>query len=492
VHLGDRRTVTSSLYPSRPVGTPSPWEVWLRRLLSIAGVVVLGVALGTQYATPNIRVIAVAAAILVVGVAWRLDMISALGILVLALPFPRGTVFGSTNLALILLIGILYLLRVSQHLLPPPRSSPAFAPVALFFMAAVLSFYNIPNARHLYFALQNFQLLVGTLVMFWLVVQNVRDTRDFDRILRFQVASIVVICLIALWELSHPGGTLVPGWISFADTAGSDRTENARVGSMFYDYELLADFCGLSLLSLAFLFLRARNPYARGTLLGILLLVLFTLFSTVTRGALVSLLIAALYLGFLVRRRLRIVPLTITVTLLMAAFFGMNWYVANQTSAGDLFARMEHSQFVGWMPDSRAGTWTDAWERWQAHPILGHGLHYASERGGQKFWYWPHNLYLYILNLVGLFGFSAWMWLMYTFWRLSRPIVDRLDHPDYARAYLLVCRAQLVFFMVDQFKIEFWRNPIYQFQIWLMFAMWAAASRIAYGSDAPVPAPSRS
>lgn len=480
--------MSQSLYTPRQIPVVGALEKWVRRLLVIAAILALGVGLGMQYVSPNIRVVAVAAAVVLIGVAWRLDMVSAMGVLILALPFPRGTVFGSTNLALILLTGILYMLRRSQRTIPPARPSAAFAPIAAFFLACVLSFYNIPNATHLYFALQNFQLFVGTIVMFWLLYQNVHDVHDLDRILRFQVLSIVAICLIAAWELANPGGTLVPGWITFANTAGSDRLTNARIGSIFYDYELLADFCGLSLLSLVFLWVRARHAYERGWFTAVIALVLFTLFATVTRGAIVSLAVATAYLVFLIRRHIRIVPFTIVTTCVIAAFFGMNFYVANFTHSGDLLGRMEHSEFVGWMPDSRAGTWTDAWERWQAHPMLGHGMYYSSERGGQKFWYWPHNLYLYILNMVGLVGFAAWTWLMIVFARMTRPVVDRLNEPNYAGSYLIVCQAQLVFFMVDQFKIEFWRNPNYQFQIWLMFAIWAVTHRLAHVRPAPSPA----
>jgi hypothetical protein len=475
----------STLYPPRPLHAPSAFSQWLGRLTVVALTVGLGLLVGLQYVEPNIRVLAVAAAVVVVGVAWRLDMISALGVLILALPFPRGTVFGSTNLALILLIGILYLLRWTQREVPAPSSSPAFPPVAAFFLTVVLSFYNVTSMKNLYFALQNFQLFVGTLVMFWLIVQNTRTEQDLKRLVGFQVASTLVIALIAMWELNNPGGTLVPGWISFSATAGSETGSNMRVGSMFYDFELLADFCGISLLLLAFLFMRAKGGNARGFLGFMIILVLFTLFATVTRGAIVSLSIAAAYMTFLMRRHVRLVPFTLTVTLLVSAFLAMNWYVASFTNAGNLFMRMEKSEFVGWMPDSRAGAWTDAWERWQIHPLLGHGIYYSAERGGLKFWYWPHNLYLYILNCVGLVGFSVWLWLMATFFRMTRPRVDRLDHPGYAHAFLLVAHTQLVFFMVDQFKIEFWRNPIYQFQVWLMFALWTAAHRVA--SRTPLP-----
>jgi len=56
-------------------------------------------------------VIAVLAAAVMFGITWRIDLVSGIGVLVLALPYPRGTVFGSTNLALVLLLVVIWLLR---------------------------------------------------------------------------------------------------------------------------------------------------------------------------------------------------------------------------------------------------------------------------------------------------------------------------------------------------------------------------------------------
>ena len=113
------------------------------------------------------------------------------------------------------------------------------------------------------------------------------------------------------------------------------------------------------------------------------------------------------------------------------------------------------------------------------------------KHGGQKFWYWPHNLYLYIANNAGFVGLGIFLMLLASFWKISKSRVTDLRDPDYVEAYLFVVRAQLVFFMVDQFKIEYWRNPTYQFQVWLMFAFWVAAARLAETQRkalAPIPA----
>lgn len=470
--------MSHTLYPAKPLATRSAWETWARRLASAALLIGFGGLLGLQYVNPNKRLLSTAAAVIVIGIAWRLDMVSGIGVMILALPYPRGTTFGSTNLALILLLLVIYLLRWAQREAPSPKPTAVDAPLAAFFLAYVVSFINITNQHDLYFAFQNFCILVGTILMFYLVVNNIRTERDLIRLHGFMTVALLSICLISLWELNHPGGTLVPGWIVFENTHGDEfNRHGVRVGATFYDYELLADFCGLNLLFLTFLLARARTVFRRAFVGVMIALTLFVMFCTVTRGPIVSLSVAALYLIWRVRRHIRIVPAVLTAAIVAGGFFGMNFFVAHFSRSGDLFSRVAKTEFVGWMPETRAGTWTEAWQRMMMHPILGWGPYYSSERG-LNFWFWPHNLYLYVGNLTGLVGLSFFLWLFATFWMITRPKVDTLNAPSYTQSYLLIANVQFVFFVVDQFKIEFLRNNTYQYQVWLMFAMWVAAYRL--------------
>ena len=87
-------------------------------------------------------------------------------------------------------------------------------------------------------------------------------------------------------------------------------------------------------------------------------------------------------------------------------------------------------------------------------------------------------------------GLGCYLWLLFRLWQLSLPKVINLRDPNYARAYLLVGHVQLVVFLVDQAKIDFLRNPIYPFQVWLLFAFIVSAHRLAsVPSPAPAPAP---
>ena len=71
------------------------------------------------------------------------------------------------------------------------------------------------------------------------------------------------------------------------------------------------------------------------------------------------------------------------------------------------------------------------------------------------------------------------LWILYKLVRVTWPRTDNLNDPSYAEAYLLVANAQIVLFIIDQVKIEYLRNMVYQYQVWLLFAMVVAAAQIA-------------
>jgi O-antigen ligase len=327
-------------------------------------------------------------------------------------------------------------------------------------------------------------------MLFYLIVNNVRTSRDLRRLHLFQLISIGTVLLFGLWELTHPGQILIPGWIDFG--SAEQRSElnlvlhNIRIGGPFFDYELLCEYCGLAITLLMFLLAQARGPSHKTALALTLGVAVLCLFATVTRGGFVAAVIGILYLLWHIRRRIKVVPATIVGVATVALLIGLNFYVSRQTSAGDLFERLQTTKFIGWMPESRAKTWPGAVERMMIHPLLGWGPHYDVQHG-REVWFWPHNLYLFVGNLIGIPGLACFLWLMFMLWRISRPQGDRLGDPHYARAFLLVGHVQLLTFLIDEIKIEYLRNPVYPFQIWVMFASIVAAHQIAKRESATEP-----
>lgn len=445
--------------------------------------VATGVLLGQQYVSPDKRVLPVLISIVVIGLAWRMDMVTAIGVLIVLLPYPRGTVFGTTNLALILVLTIFWLVRVSTRLLDPPRRSPIDMPLLGLFVIYVLSFNNVAPAA-LERSFQLFELFLGSMIMYFLIVNNVRTERDLKRAHDAQLLCALSIFLVAVWELNNPGKVLIPGWISFEHTVGSEfNTRNVRVGATIYDYELLSEYSAITLLLAIFRWSRSRNENERGLYTLFILLNVFIMFATVTRGAFISLGAAVPVLLWGIRRRLKVVPMVIAGTAAVALLLGMNFYVRQFTRSGDLLARMGETYVVhGWMPDSRAEAWTNAWNRALVHPLVGQGPYYTHLPGYELFW--PHNVYLYYANIVGFLGLGFFLVILGILFRLLQPRVDDLRHVNYADAFLIVARAQFVLFVVNEFKIDYLRNPVYQMIVWVMFSLWTASHRVARDTEA--------
>jgi O-antigen ligase len=466
--------------PGAPRTERDVWS-WLFGAIMLT---VVGVVIGLQYVQPDKRMLAVLAAAVVAGIAWRLDIVSGIGLLVLALPYPRATVFGSTNIAMILLLLIMWLLRVSQGQVERPRRMTLDPWMLALLVAFVLSFYNVAKASHLQYALANFVVIVAAMALYYLIVNNIRSSADLQRLHVFQAISITSVCLISLYELNNPGGVLIPGWIDFRHSHGEALdTRNVRVGGAFFDFELLSEYCALSMVLAIFLFLRARSGAHRVLTAGLMLLLAFVQFATVTRGGIMALMVGLLYLGWMLRRRLNFVSLTISTAVCAVLVLAMNFYVANYTRSGDLLGRVfrpSTMRFEGGLPVDRGPIWQQAFDRMMQHPILGHGPYYSLERG-LTYWYWPHNGYLYVGNLVGLLGLSIYLAMLVVLWRASRPAERDPSHPDYATAFLPFAHAQLLVFLVDQIKIDFLRNPIYTFQVFILFATVAVTAHLARG-----------
>lgn len=465
---------------------------WLTGLVSIAGLIAIGILLGYQYMEPDKRVLGVLAAIVVLGIAWRIDLVSGLGMLVMMLPFPRNVSFGSTNLAFILLLLLVWLLRYTQRDAAAPRRTPLDAALAGMVLAYVLSFYNVDRAFSFQRGVTIFMLFLGCVMMFYLITSNVRTEAHLRRFHLFQVAGTSVIYAFCLWELAFPGHELIPGWIDFRGIGVEMvATKNYRVGGPWIDYELLSEFAAMNVIFFLFLLSQARSGARRVVFSTLLFVSGLVLFATVTRGGILALSAGVAYLLYLIRRRVNIVPLTIIGVSLAVLVWVLNYYVKNFTVAGDLFARLGETKFRGVIPDSRAEIWPQAWERWMEHPLIGHGPFYSAEHG-LKLWFWPHDLPLFIGNCFGFLGLGFFLAIMWGFWKLSRPQTDNLADPDYVKAFTLAARIQLVIFFVDETKIEYLRNGVYQFMPWVFFSTLVAAGMIGRGGTEPVGAVSPS
>jgi len=261
-------------------------------------------------------------------------------------------------------------------------------------------------------------------------------------------------------------------------------TESIRVGSTFLDYELFGEYCALNLFLQLFLWTRATSRSRRWALTGVMLLTLFCLFSTVTRGAILAFLVGSVYMIWLNRRRLNFVKLVGIVSLGLGAILGGDYVVSNFTNSDSVLERMFGTTFENGIPDSRAGAWKQTFAHILNHPIIGHGPYYSAREGVQVV-YWPHNVYLYYAYIVGLVGLGIYLWILWELWKSSRPRSPAINEGSYIDGLTIVARVMLLTFIVDQTKIDYLRNARYSFFIWFLFGMIWVIGRVARDEAQP-------
>ncbi len=443
-------------------------------LLCMAAIAVLT---GAQIAEPNKRVLQVIAAVIIVFLAFRTRLIDALTLCVLFIPFPKATSYGNTNVAFVLLIAIVWLFRVTTGRAERVGRTPLDVPILLLVMAYAISFYNV-DPGNLSSAWALFLAFLSYVFLMYMVLNIVQTPADVRRILLAQAVSCAFICAVGLYEQNHPGGRLIPGWIDFSGT-GESRGQGVRIGSTFLDYELFGEYCALNLVIQLFMWTRATTRTRRWLLAGLMVLTLFCMFATVTRGPLVALALGLFYLGWLSRRQFSFPRLVMVVAGLVAVLAAGDFVVSNFTKSRSVFDRLFKTEFVkGVVPDSRAGAWEYAVKNIAEHPIIGHGPYYSIEKGVTAR-YWTHNVYLYYASIVGLLGLAAFLFFLWRLWQMSRPRAPSLGTGGYIDAATLAMHVVLFMFIVDQLKIDYLRNERYSFYVWFLFGFIAAVGQVA-------------
>ena len=393
------------------------------------------------------------------------------GLLIMLAPFQIiASRFGTLNIGLIYLVGAAHLLRGRI------RAWPFLALFALIFFVYLLSMSQTPPAT--YFDHAFYLLGIGAdVVLFYVVYNHVRQSDDVEPLLRLFLwmnALILLYCVIQLATGYQRFAFLGIHEFEFAEMTEQKQRLVGPFGTAGTNGEVLV----LQILLLGYLLMYARTRLSRYIISGMLMGNFAFLVMTGSRGSFLTLVGSGfLFLWFFRRtlgagRAFRIAVAAVT------SFTVVSVIVVTYSEFNVLYARLEETQLREGIPDTRQRAFEYAWERIPEKLVLGHGpqLRLWEEQTrvipGHVFLYFPHNLYLFLVLTVGLFGLAAYLllfWAFYAWWKRARrhprgdPFVDDLP----TLGILL-----LIAFLVDQLKIEFLRSQFSDHQQY-MFALWA-------------------
>jgi O-antigen ligase len=224
---------------------------------------------------------------------------------------------------------------------------------------------------------------------------------------------------------------------------------------------------------------RSQRLVTRFLYVFLLASVLFMQFATITRGAFISLIIGIGYMAWICRKDLNIVRIVGLAAAFSGAVVIIDAIMTKYTVSGSLFKRLLGTTVErGFIPDTRVEAWTGAVSRWLFHPFIGNGPGWDMTVSIEHT-YWPHNAYLYYLNIFGIFGTAAFLLLLYRLLRASLPELRQpLATAPFSRALMKTLSVSLVILMIDMIKVDYQRNHIYTYFIWIFFALMSATRMI--------------
>lgn len=450
------------------------------RLRILVFVAAAGVLMGLQIFKPNKRVIEALIGLVLVFILWSASGFYALLFFVLAYPFPFALSFGNSDFIFVLLIFIMSLVRTQAGYIKLQTAGLLNIPILLMVGSYVLSFYNVDYAAGEFGVnLVAVYPFFTAIMFFYLMISYVDGEKRLRTTLNVMLVSASFVILFTLFELLFPGKVLIPNWLYTSRREAMLVVKGLRMTGPFRDFELVAEFFALMAPLIFLCLIRSRTLSARVAYAALLLADLFMMFTTTTRGAFISLSIGLIYMAIISRRDLNFVRVTAILATLAFLFVCFDAFIARYTTSGSLFERLVATTFKsGFIPENRYVTWKFGITQGLNHPFIGYGPAWNYAKGLEaKFL--PHSIYLYLFNITGLFGLSAFLFFVYRLVRMSAASVrSSLVHSPFPEALLKVLHVCLIMFIVDQIKIEYLRNSIYIYFIWLMFGLMAATYKI--------------
>jgi O-antigen ligase len=290
----------------------------------------------------------------------------------------------------------------------------------------------------------------------------------------------LLLALLGLYQWTHPDKQLLPEFFSFSRKVANMeeiRRGQVRVTATFNGQELFAEFLAMSTILQYVLFRRARGLAIKTFWFLSILALLGALFATATRGGIITLVVGFLYMltvGGSVIPRFQMMKV---ITLALALFYLSYELVGPLVSF--MVDRLMNIGSADSSIQSRSVVLGQAFRAIADSPFLGHGIAIPENTFTGPVTRNIHNLYVTLAYTIGIPGLVAFIWLCASLFRASWRTFHGPQVPRDLRELALALNVTLVMFLVDEFKIEFTREPMTMHLAWLFLAWHVAVWRVA-------------
>ena len=312
-----------------------------------------------------------------------------------------------------------------------------------------------------------------------------RKERDLDTFFKALIVSNVLVIIYSVIQVFVGYGYF--SLFGISELSMIENREDQRLVGPFLSVGMTAEYLVIQSLLLAHYMVHTGRLRKAGLVL--LLLNLAVLVGTGNRGGFICAILAvALFLYFYkqyIGRKGALLAGLGFIAMLAASSFVMVAY----TDFNVLYKRLSVTELEGITPDSRKG-WKYVVEKITERPVIGHGpriMRPIEYDPPPRNWpeghitFYPHSLYLYILYTTGVVGFFAYGTWAVIYWKiLCRERRRGRAFRRLGKGLSTLGMVVFVIFLIDQFKVEFLRSVLLDYQHYLaaIFGMFAALRNI--------------
>jgi O-antigen ligase len=412
-------------------------------------------------------------------------------IIILFLPFPVfihvGKDLGTTNIVMIYTIFSIYWVRKFLNKEPIFNDRPLFNIAMLILLFYIISFINTPPELYNR-ALRKTSILVSCILLFYLIVNNIKSERAISKIVDTIVIISFIEALIILAQLFFPKQS---SFLQFFSPAGrrliSVTTEGKRLAGTFgFDYGASAVFFSICIFIQIFWVQILKDSSKRMLYFLCMATSFIAVISTGSRVGIVGLFGGILFMMIFYWKYFNFRNLIIVFSLFIILFFGTTTFLARYSpDVANLYDR-----FVKRKVDitQRSASWNYVMINVKKHPWIGNGVatsykNRVSILGGRHYIlgrkrYAPHNLLLACLQGIGILG-TFWFvtFLGGVFWKSYISIVNSNDSE--IKLISMILLGAFVVFLTTQIVTNFLRHSNLQQFVWAVMALLISASEIA-------------
>ena len=453
------------------------------RTIPVAALVAVAAFFAAQQAvSPHHRAIKGLVILGLMALMFRFDMVYSIYLFAFLFAFPTGISIGSSNTVLMTIIPMIWAVRATSSRAPLVRKTPIDFAIGTFLLLHFVALFNVTDANLLP---QNVVVIwrqLSACALFYCIYMFVNDEERLFRFGRVLCVTCTLVMLTAVVEVFFPGKQIIPGWIGLSNKMGEGllhhRAVGLRAGGSFDSHGMLGDFGTQLVLFMVYFGTIARNPMEKVFWIGSVATTLVAILATANRGATAGLLLGFILALWFFRKRLGAARVALIFVAASVGLVVADTVLSERTIAVSVVDRFLNTEFEGFVPENRVGTWGPTFQEALEKPFFGHGPFYDTGLGLTKRM-WPHNGYLFYFFTLGLFGLLAFLWVIVKVFRESQIWRRRELRETRLGTFLGIAQIWLFVLLLEQLRTDHQRDDIYPYIVWMCFGVIVSGAAIA-------------